>query len=348
MKKKIAVLHSQIPFMRGGAEILVETLVKKLNEFGYNAELVSMPFRWYPENGLYDNMLSWDMLDLTEMNGEKIDLVIPTKFPTYGVHHPNKVVWLMHQHRAAYDLSDNVLHSGFDTIKNGQRMKAVVQNYDNIKLPDAKKIYTISKNVSCRLSEYNGISSSELYHPPGLEGRYFCESYDDFILSVGRLDPLKRVDLLLKAVALSDKKISVKIAGKGPELENLKKLARKLNIAERVQFLGFVNDEQLLELYSRAFAVYFAPIDEDYGYITLEAFLSKKPVITCCDSGGVLEFVKHEISGYVCETNPDDVGDAIMNLYNDKNKCECLGNNGYKVVKNISWKNVIDKLTFNI
>ena len=127
--KKIAVLHAQIPFSHGGAEYMVENLTKELQIRGFQAEIVSIPFRWYPENCLYDNMLMWNMLNIEEINGENIDLVIPTKFPTYGVKHFNKVLWLMHQHRAAYDLYFNKSHFGLGTIENGEQIKKRIEKY---------------------------------------------------------------------------------------------------------------------------------------------------------------------------------------------------------------------------
>lgn len=346
--KKIAVLHAQIPFAHGGAELMVEALTRELRARGFDAELISIPFRWYPENGLYDNMLMWKMLDLSEVNGETIDLVIPTKFPTYGINHPNKVLWLMHQHRAAYDLYMNQDHFGLGTIANGEQMKKRIIKFDHTALKESKKIYTISNNVSERLKENNALGSEALYHPPAHLGRYYTETYGDYILSVGRLDPLKRNDLIIRGLKYCDKKIKLLIVGRGTEKEKLQKIALEEGVQDRVVFLGFVEDEKLLELYANARCVYFAPIDEDYGYITLEAFLSKKPVITCNDSGGVLEFVKNQESGIVCRDNPEDLGVAADRLFENENICKSMGISGYDTVKNISWDNVVEKLTESI
>lgn len=344
-KKKIAVLHAQVPFVRGGAEILVETLVKQLKIRNYDAELIAIPFKWYPNNSLLDSVLAWKMVDVKETNGSKIDLVIGTKFPTYVVDHPNKVLWLMHQHRAAYDLYNSYEYAGLHTISGGSDLKSKIEVIDNNAISNIKNRYTISQNVTNRLKRYNNIAASTLYHPPSLAGRYFSEDYSNYIVSVGRLDSIKRTDLLIKALTFCDKKIKAKIAGKGIEMNNLKKLAEKLNVVDRVEFLGYVPDEDLLELYANAFAVFFAPVDEDYGYITLEALLSKKPVITCLDSGGVLEFVEDNKSGFVCSVNSEELGDKIDKLYNNKKLCCELGNFGYSKVKDISWNNVVDSLT---
>lgn len=342
-KKKVCVLHAQVPFVRGGAELMVEKLVENLRVRDYDAELIQMPYKWYPENSLYDNLMMWRCLDLSEANGEKIDLVIATKFPSYGIEHDNKVVWLMHQYRQAYDLYDS--EYGLLHAPNGARTKETVTRYDNECLREAKKIYSISDNVTSRLEKFNHLDAETLYHPPALVGRYECESYNKTILSVGRLDKLKRNDLLIKALKHTDKDIKAIIAGRGPEMENLKKLARSLGVEKRVYFAGFVSDEELIKLYAQCGAVYFAPIDEDYGYITLEAFLSQKPVITCKDSGGVLEFIQDGMSGHVCQAKEDSIGAAIQKTCGSLKRCKEMGQVGYEKVKDISWDNVIDKLT---
>ncbi len=346
--KKIAVLHAQIPFSRGGAELMVETLTKELCKRGFQAELISIPFRWYPENGLYDNMLMWKMLDLSEVNGESIDLVIPTKFPTYGINHPNKVLWLMHQHRAAYDLYLNKEHFGLGTIDNGEKMRGRIIKFDEVSLKESKRIYTISKNVAARLKENSNLQGEALYHPPALQGRYYSDNFDNYILTVGRLDPLKRNDLIIRALKFCDKNIQLVIVGKGPEKEKLEHLADREGVIDRVKFLGFVKDEELLKLYANTRGVYFAPVDEDYGYITLEAFLSGKPVITCKDSGGVLEFVEDGKSGFVCDVQPENIAECINKLFGDSSLAKAMGQEGCKSVKNISWDNVVDRLTAGI
>ena len=343
MKKKVVITASQVPFVRGGAELMVELLKKNLVERGYDAEIVSLPFKWYPENSLYDNLLAWRMLDLSESNGQKIDLVIATKFPSYGVRHDNKVTWLMHQYRQAYDLFDGPM--GLSAQTNGARIKETVKKFDEKVLPESKSIYSISKNVTQRLKTYNDIDSTPLYHPPSLVGRYKSGDFGNYIVSVGRLDKLKRNELLIEALTYCDSSVRAKIAGRGPEMDNLVALAKSLGVSDRVDFLGFVPDDDLLDLYAGAFAVFFAPVDEDYGYITLEAFLSKKPVITCNDAGGVLEFTEHERSGLVSGARAEELGRSINRLYLDKQLAISMGGEGYEIVKDISWDNVIEKLT---
>jgi len=344
-KKKIAVLHAQTPFMRGGAESMVENLNKCLLYHGYESEIISIPFKWYPINALLDSFLMWRMADLSESNGEKIDMVIALKCPTYLVHHPNKVIWLMHQHRAAYDLADNRVVFGLNTIENGPAAARKIKKIDDVVIAEAREVYSISKNVSNRLMKFNKIASSPLYHPPALEGRYYAESYGDYILSVGRLDPSKRVDLLIRALVHCNKRVRAIIAGKGPELDKLMRLAENLAVDDRVKFLGYVSDDELLKLYANALAVCFTPIDEDYGYVTLEAFRSKRPLLTCSDAGGVLEFAEDQKSAFVVDSGAEELGSRMDELFVKRKLAKDMGEYGYQSVKDIAWDHVVDELT---
>lgn len=340
--KKIVICNAQIPFSYGGAEIMVDNLHKELKKRGFQAEIVQLPYRWYPPEKLLDSAFAWRLIDLTECNGVKPDLVIATKFPSYIVEHPNKVTWLMHQYRGAYDLytSEYTDLNGME----GEEIRRHIVEMDNRTLAESKKLYSISQTVADRLWKYNHLKADCLYQPPKNPEKFYSESYGDYILSVGRLDKLKRLELLIQSLKYCDKRIRAKIAGRGSEQQALMELAEQEGVAERVEFLGFVPEEEVYSLYANAFSVFFAPKDEDYGFITLEAFLSKKPVVTCEDSGGVLEFVQDEVSGYVCAT-PQELGEAMGKLWRDKKSCQSMGEAGYDIVRPITWDVVIEALT---
>lgn len=347
-KKKIAVLHSQVPFVRGGAESHVENLTRHLREHGYTTELVSIPFKWYPHSALLDSYFLWRSTDLTESNGETIDLVIALKVPTFMLPHPNKITWVMHQFRQAYDLRDNQSAGGLNYIPGGKKMIEKITALDKLGIGESRAVFANSCNVANRLKTYNDIDATPLYHPPALAGRYEMGDFGDYILSVGRLDKNKRIDLLIRALAHCDSHIRVKIAGRGPEMEPLQALAAKLHVEDRVDFLGFVPDEDVIKLYAGALGVCFPPIDEDYGYITLEAFLSGKPILTCHDAGGVLEFARDGENGFITDFDARQMGACYDKLYQNKRLAHDMGQAGYERVKDISWDNVIDALTQTI
>lgn len=343
--RTIGICASQVPFSYGGAENLNDALRIELKKRGYEVELIAIPFKWYPQEQIVKSINLWQQLDLSEADGKKIDLLITTKFPSYFVNHPNKVLWLVHQFRQAYDLYETPI-SGFDPkSRSDKKLRDLISKADHKAIQSHKRVFTISKNVSQRLLKFNGLASTPLYHPPKLHPRYFHKNYGDFILSVGRLDKLKRVDWLIRSLRYCPAALRCCIAGSGPELPKLEELALECGVADRVKFLGYVDDQRLLDLYAECFAVYYAPFDEDYGYVTLEAFFAQKPVLTAADSGGTLEFVEHERNGFVVEPNNERLlADKISLLFSDRELCRRLGVNGQGKVKNISWDHVIKEL----
>lgn len=345
MKKKIAITFPKVPFFSGGAELHVEQLKENLQRRGYNAEIITLPFKWYPIEHLWEQMLMWKTIDLSEANGEKIDLVIGTKWPSYFAHHDNKLIWLIHQQRDAYDNIEQPW-STFRSDGPGAKYLNDFRQADTLAIREAKKVFTISKNVSNRLASYNGIDSEPLYHPPKLYGKYYCENSDRYILSVGRIDSAKRLDLLIKAMKYVSPEVKCLIAGTGAEVEKrvLEQLVEENKLTERVAFLGFVQEEEILRLYANAMAVYFAPHDEDYGYITLEAFLSHKPVITTWDAGGVLEFAENGVNAMISEPIPQKIGESIQFLNSHLESAKELGEEGYKKVKDITWDKALDRI----
>ena len=101
---RVLVCDVQVPFVHGGAEILVRELVRQLGAAGHVADMVSVPFKWYPKEEILGHAAAWRLLDLSESNGQPVDVAIATKFPSYFVRHHHKVTWLVHQYRAAYEL----------------------------------------------------------------------------------------------------------------------------------------------------------------------------------------------------------------------------------------------------
>jgi len=343
--RTIAVCSAQVPFFTGGAEALVHSLVEQLKDRDYEVDQVNIPFKWYPHEQLLESIAIWEKIDLSESNGKKIDLVIATKFPSYYVQHPRKVLWLVHQYRQLYDLFETP-YSGFDPRKKeDMELRHQLIEKDTDVLNSYDRIFTISKNTSQRLKEFNQVDSDPLYHPPKLSGHYFHGKNEHYILSVGRLDALKRVDRLIEALRFCDEKVRCKIAGSGPEEQQLKILAKKNGVSERIDFLGFVPDKDLVDLYAHCSFCFFAPRDEDYGYVTLESFLSKKPVMTSFDSGEPLEFVEDGKTGVVLPSlDPEETASKIEKLFFDENEIKILGEQGFERVKDFSWDDVVSHL----
>jgi glycosyltransferase involved in cell wall biosynthesis len=250
---------------------------------------------------------------------------------------------LVHQHRQAYDWYGTPL-SDFGLSDEDRRARRVVMETDSLGIGEANAVFTISKNVAKRLLRYNGLSATPLY--PALKHTLYHNSgYGDYIFSLSRLDSAKRLDILLETIKRSRSGVRAIIGGAGPDAQKLKEKAHALGINHRIEFTGRISEEKAVELYAGALAVYYAPVDEDYGYATLEAMRSYKPVLTAPDSGGVLEFVENEINGYICG-NPIEFADKLDCLYSDRGLAAKMGVAGFKTSSQIpTWIQIANTLT---
>ena len=340
--RRVLVCEVQVPFTTGGAEGHARSLVRELRAAGYETDLVSLPFKWYPHEEILTHAAAWRLLDLTESNGKAVDLVIGTKFPSYFARHPNKAVWLVHQHRPAYELCGTE-YSDFAHTDLDVGLRERLHTLDRAMLSECQRHYTISANTSGRLLQFNGVQSEPLYPPPPLADRFRHDSYGSYVLSVGRLNSIKRVELAIAAMSDVDEPLRLLIAGEGEHREVLERAAADQGVTQRIEFLGRVSDEALVDLYANARAVVFSPYDEDYGYVTLEAFLARKPVITASDSGGPLEFVEHEVSGFVCDPDAPAFA-AAFNALADTARARELGEAGYERARTVTWDRVVERL----
>lgn len=344
---RILVLGAQVPFQRGGAEWHLAALVRQLRARGHEAETVQLPFQWDPREEVLRSALSWRLLDLTRAGGVPVDLVIGTRFPSYVARHPCKVVWLFHPFRQAYDLHD-AGKDGFPDTPEGRALHEHVVALDGRALRECRRLFTTSHNNAERLMRYQGLRADVLPLPLEDPPAWRSEGFEGYVLSVGRLETLKRTDLLVRAAAHLPSPGRILIAGEGPERERLNDLSRELGVADRVSFLGYVDDARVRSLYARAGAVFYAPWDEDYGLVTLEAFHSGKPVVTTHDAGGPLEFVADGENGLVVDPEPSAIGAALGRLLASADTARRFGERGLERVRGLSWDHVIEALTAGV
>jgi glycosyltransferase involved in cell wall biosynthesis len=344
LSARIAICAAQVPFTRGGAEVLYESLRDELARRGHRAEIVALPFSWSSRLAILKSALAWRMVELGEAAGERVDLVIATRFPSYVVRHPRKVVWLIHQFRQVYDLA-GTRYSDFGARAGDAEVAQMIRAIDARALGEARARFSISANTAARLREHNGLDAEPLHPPPRLGDGYRSEAPGDYVFTVGRLDPMKRFDLLVRALAASRRPWRAVIAGEGPERDRLEALAVELGVADRLELAGRVDDARLVDLYARALAVFYAPFDEDYGYVTVEAFRSERPVVTTADSGGVLEFVRDGENGFVCSARAQsEVAARLDRLFDERGEALRLGRAGRERVAAIGWDRVIERL----
>jgi glycosyltransferase involved in cell wall biosynthesis len=309
---KVLVLTTRVPFIHGGAEELRDHLVANLIKQGADAEAMSIPFTWHPAERLLDEM--WIARSLQVANADR---VIALKFPAYLVPHDNKVLWVLHQYRQAYDLWD-AGQSNIPDNPRGLEIRQTIKVADNRAFSESKAIYTASPVSQDRLRRYNGFSSEVLPAPLNDPELFTGGPMDGYIFAGGRVGNAKRQKLLVQALQHAP---GVKLVIAGPpespaEAEDLRRLAAELGVESRVTLdLRFLSRPELATLVNNATAAVYIPFDEDsVGYVTMEAFQAGKPVITTTDSGGVLEIVKHEETGLVVEPTPEQLGAAFRAL----------------------------------
>ena len=319
--------------MRGGAELLMDNLVAALAAAGHRAELVRLPVAW-DKGRIFDAPLAWRLVPVDA------DVAIAINFPSYYVRHPKKVVWLAHQHRGAYDAAD-AAWSDFGLDEDSLETQRLLSDWDARALEEARGLFSISALVAARLARYNGLSATPLYHPPPLAEALHPGPFGNYVFCPTRLEHNKRPGLAVAARAEMASGTRVVLAGRGTLEAELRAAAAG---DSRLEVAGFVPDDELVERMAGALAVVYAPFDEDYGYVTLQAFLAGKPVVTAADSGGVLEWVVDGENGFVTDGTPAAIAEAVDALAADPERARAMGEAGRARVAGLSWGPVVDAL----
>jgi len=340
--RRILVADAQVPFVTGGAALMVRRLTEQLSR-RYEVDLVTIPFRPEVKSTVLAQAAAWRLVDLTSANGLPTDLLIATRFPSYFAQHPRKVAWVTHQHRAAYDLCGTPF-SDFDHGETDVAVRRQLIDLDRRMLGECRHVFTIARNTAARLKRFNDIDATALYHPPPLADRLRQGRYGDYVLMVSRLEPVKRPELAVKAMAHLPSSVRLVVVGDGSMRGSLEQLAADAGVTARITFAGALDDTRVVDLYANALAVIYTPFDEDYGYVTLEAFLAGKPVVTASDSGGTLEFVSDGENGMVVDAAPAAVATAIARLDADRVLTERLGLAGLQRARTVTWDGVVEQL----
>ncbi|WP_292406136.1 MULTISPECIES: glycosyltransferase family 4 protein [unclassified Methanoculleus] len=224
----------------------------------------------------------------------------------------------------------------------GPFIRDIIHFFDRFALsPERIQRYcTMSETVRQRQDYFPvGVNVDIIHPPPKLD--YFTNTGCDYLFTASRLDEPKRIDLIINAMKYVPHDLKLKIAGTGPDELKLRRIAKD---DKRIEFVGFVHEHELLDLYGRALAVVFTPCAEDYGLITLEAMLSRKPVITTTDSGGPLELVQEGQNGFVVEPDPREIAEKINYCIEHPEETRRMGENGYRTVQDITWENFARRL----
>lgn len=380
---KIGIIApSPVPFTIGGAENLWWGLLNTINQqTSHQADLIKLPS---PERNLWeviDSYKHFSQLDLSYFDivisgkypawmvqhSNHICYMLHRLRGLYDTYHftgcseqyntSNQSIIALQEFLRRNQCSRAVLNELFERLEQlrfyqdlppdtfqfpGALAREIIHFLDGVGLESEAiaKYAAISRTVASRTSYFPvGSYVNVIYPPSNLE--FFHTGNSDYLFTVSRLDGPKRVGLLIEAMKYVKTKIELRIAGTGPDADALKQLAEN---DQRIVFLGFVNDQQLIELYANALAVPYVPYDEDYGLVTIEAMMSAKPVLTTTDSGGPNEFVINGETGYSVPPDPQALAERIDYICEHTNEARQVGLSGRKLVQGITWKNTVTKL----
>lgn len=338
---RILITGNHVPFIHGGGEYHLHNLQAQLKRRGHQVELMRIPFKFQPESDVQRAMDFCEGYDFNLPNGQKVDRVISLQFPAYGMAHHQHIVWIMHQHRAVYELYDRQPQTPALA-----QLRTAIHAYDQRVLSRAYQRFANSARVAQRLEQYNGLTAAPLYHPPPHADRFVNAAPMDYIFAPSRLETLKRQALLIEAARYLTTPVSIIIAGEGGQAQHYQQLIQHYQLQDRVRLIGRISEAEKIAWYANALAVYFAPFDEDYGYITLEAWLSAKPVITATDSGGPTELITHQQNGWILSPDPQSIAATIDAAWQNKHNTIDMGQHGRQTYhqKNIHWDHVIEQL----
>jgi glycosyltransferase involved in cell wall biosynthesis len=335
----LAIVTSSPPDVEGGHLVIARALMQAAREAGHDARLIVTP-----DYGFGQQTRSYLANYRTDVRG--FDQVISLRYPSYAVWHRRHVHWLTHTMREYYDQWPQFVASISPANRVKERIRRALTHIADrhILKQHVTKLCALSRTVRDRAANDFGIDAEVVYPPPP-QRPYRCDEYGDFIFAISRLMPLKRLDLLVRALA-EPRAHSVRavIAGEGECSGELMQLADAIGVAHRVTFLGRIDDAAMLDHLARCRAVCFTPRQEDYGFVTVEAFASRKAVVTCHDSGGPAELVRDGETGFVCDARPAAIADALSTLMDDRALAERMGANAAVRVAEMRWDAVVRRL----
>lgn len=303
--------------------MLAERLAQAMREGGHDVDMVRLPLNPSSPADIH-RLIDFSLGEDLSRWIAPPDVVVPLRFPAYLVKHPDKRVWLLHQLRQYYEYYEHTRAAGNAAECDALRDRLV--EVDRAALEGAARLTVMSRRISERLEKYNGMKPAPALLPPlPIEEGFYEGRQERYVFAPSRLEEHKRQWLLIEAMAHVKGDVKAVIGGEGGAWVRYRERIERLGLQDRVLLTGKLSHAVLAGWYANALAVFFGPEDEDYGYITLEAMLSGKPVITCRDSGGPLEFVADGANGFVVEPDPRAIADRIDTLAGDPRRARDMG-----------------------
>jgi glycosyltransferase involved in cell wall biosynthesis len=343
---RVIIASTSIPHIDGGGRLIVRWTAEAMRAVGHEVEEFYLPF----PPGVRPALSAMVGLRATPFAGSG-DRLIAIRWPAHIIRHENKATWFIHHYRQLFDLWDSP-YRGVPANAEGLAYREVMRRIDNQGLGESRDLFTNSLIVRDRVREYNGLDPEPLFPPIGGDiSRFRTDSFGDFIFYPSRITPIKRQLLAVMAMRFTSTPVRLVIAGKPESLpyeQELRDYVREHSLEDRVELrFGWLHEDEKVDLLARCLALAYLPLDEDsYGYPSLEASHSAKPIVTLSDAGGALEFVRDGQEGLVAEPNPRDLALAFDRLYEDRSAAERMGEQSFarRDELRIAWPHVISRL----
>lgn len=188
----------------------------------------------------------------------------------------------------------------------------VLRTLDRASVKHINLIATNSDNVAERVKKFYNRKSIVIKPFVSLKEFKFIKT-GDFYLSTGRLDPFKRIDIIVRAFQqMPDKNLI--IAGGGPDEDRIKTMIKN---SKNIEYKGNLDTKELAHLYGTCLATVFASLHEDFGMVAIESMAAGKPVIAPGDKG-FAESVIHNKTGILYDGKLEKLIKAVKRL--DRNK----------------------------
>jgi len=343
---RVIVASTSIPHIDGGGRLIVRWTAEAMRAAGHEVEEFFLPF----PPGVRPSLSAMVGLRAMPFAGSA-DRLVAIRWPAHLIRHENKATWFIHHYRQLFDLWHSP-YRGVPANEEGIGYREAFRRIDNLALRESRDLFTNSLIVRDRVREYNGLDPEPLFPPLGGDTRRFhTDGYGDFIFYPSRVTPIKRQLLAIQAMEHTRSPVRLVIAGK-PESaqyeQELRDFVREHDLDGHVELrFGWLDETRKVRMLAQCLALAYLPLDEDsYGYPSLEASHSRKPIVTLRDSGGALEFVRDGCEGIVAEPDPRSVAVAFDRLYEDRAEAERMGQLSFarRAELNISWPHVLDRL----
>jgi len=343
--QRIGLVSSCVPLIFGGARFIVDWLALQLEARGHEVERVFIPTTDDPAN-ILEQMAAFRMMELDRY----FDRVITFRPPSHMVRHRRKVCWFIHHIRVFYDLWDSE-YRAFPETAQARALRSTIHRADTAALAEAHRLFTNSREVAGRLKTFNDLQGEVLYPPVMRPELFRAGELGDEIVSVCRMEAHKRQHLLIEAMRHVRTPVRLRLCGAASNssyAEHLAALVASHDLERRVRIEHrWITEEEKADRLAASLASAYIPFAEDsYGYPTLEAAHSRRCTVTVSDSGGVPEFVRHEIDGLIVAPEAKALAAAFDRLHSDRAAARQMGENAARRVAElgIDWDTVIGKL----